>query len=84
MRFMSNSYDKLFPRPEEAPEQIETAVEGFTPTADLVQDKKPEAPAPVVSTKTPETPAAPQPEPIREISEEGTADGNAVNNNFNS
>lgn len=82
MRFMYDSYDKLFPRPEEAPEIIETAVEGFTPTNDLVHDKPTEKPQ--VSQPAPATPIAaptiPQPEPIREPVEEGVENGD-VNNN---
>lgn len=75
MRFMSDSYDKLFPRPEEAPEHIETAVEGFTPTSDLVQEKAPEAPTPAKAEAPVQVVKVPQPEPIREIPEEGKEDG---------
>lgn len=75
MRFMYNSYDKLFPREEGPAEIIETAVEGFTPTSDLVQDKTPEV-TPAVKIETPVQPIkVPQPEPIRDIPEEGKADG---------
>lgn len=40
MRFPSESYDKLFPRPEEKP-SVESAVSTFTPSAekDVVEDK---------------------------------------------
>ena len=40
MRFPSESYDKLFPRPEEKP-SVESAVSTFTPSAEKydVQDK---------------------------------------------
>lgn len=73
MRFMYDSYDKLFPRPE-APEVIETAVPGFTPTADAIQASEPAAPpadptpapAPIIQAQ-PEQPAVlPQPEPAGE------------------
>lgn len=33
MRFNGEAYDKLYPREHDDAEQIETAVEGFTPTA---------------------------------------------------
>lgn len=33
MRFNGEAYDKLYPREQDDAEQIETAVEGFTPTA---------------------------------------------------
>ena len=76
MRFMYDSYDKLFPRPAEAPEVIETAVPGFTPTSDAIQasDSTPAAPpadptpapAPIIQVQ-PEQPAVlPQPEPACE------------------
>lgn len=75
MRFMYDSYDKLFPRPTEAPEVIETAVPGFTPTSDAIQasdstaappaDPTP-APAQIIQAP-PEQPAVlPQPEPAGE------------------
>lgn len=73
MRFMYNSYDKLFPRPE-APEVIETAVPGFTPTADAIQASEPAAPpadptpAPVqiIQAQPEQPPVIPQPEPAGE------------------
>lgn len=34
MRFDSSAYDKLYPRTDDSVEETETAVEGFTPTAD--------------------------------------------------
>ena len=39
MRFPSESYDKLFPRPEEKP-SVESAVSTFTPSAekDMIED----------------------------------------------
>ena len=58
MRFKADSYEKLFPRQTETPEHIESAVEGFTPTQDMIQDA-PAAPEPVkqpeqiVTTQTP-------------------------------
>ena len=72
MRFMYDSYDKLFPRPE-APEVIETAVPGFTPTADAIQASEPAAPPadpePVrITPDHPEPAIIPQPEPAREAS----------------
>lgn len=39
MRFNSEAYNKLYPRIEE-PEKIETAVELFTPTKDIIEDKQ--------------------------------------------
>lgn len=73
MRFMYDSYDKLFPRPE-APEVIETAVPGFTPTADAIQASEPAAPpadpapapAPIIQTQPEQPPIIPQPEPAGE------------------
>lgn len=73
MRFKYDSYDKLFPRPE-APEVIETAVPGFTPTADAIQASEPAAapadpapaPAPIIQTQPEQPPAIPQPEPAGE------------------
>lgn len=73
MRFMYNSYDKLFPRPE-APEVIETAVAGFTPTADAIQASEPAAPpadptpapAQIIQAQPEQPLVIPQPEPAGE------------------
>lgn len=83
MRFMYDSYDKIFPREEAAPEQIETAVEGFTPTQDALQGKKeePAAPAPVtVQTGSDQPVRIPQPEPVKDpVPAEGIEDGSTNN-----
>lgn len=81
MRFKYDSYEKLYPREEiQAPDQIESAVEGFTPTADAVQQAQ--APkqdiAPEHIPAQVDTPIIPQPEPIPGT--EGAADGNIDNN----
>ena len=80
MRFSTESYDKLFPRMEAAPEQIETAVEGFTPTADAIHEPAPQPEQVVTKQVVHDDPVpAPQPEPIKEISAEGEENGNTVN-----
>lgn len=49
MRFDSEAYDKLYPRPVKET-KVETAVEGFTPSA-----KKDEEPTPETVVETTET-----------------------------
>lgn len=84
MRFMYDSYDKIFPRQEAAPEQIESAVESFKPTQDMIEGIKeqPETPTPVQVQTGPAQPVRiPQPEPVTEpIQAEGTDDGTANTN----
>ena len=46
MKFNSEAYEKLYPR-QKPEKQVETAVEGFTPSAKEVNDEK------VVETGTP-------------------------------
>ena len=48
MRFNTEAYDKLYPRPEKA-KKVETAVEGFTPSAESEKEEKPET---VVETES--------------------------------
>ena len=73
MRFKYDSYSKLYPREEiQAPEQIETAVEGFTPTKDAISDSSLIAPTPAAAPQPLSEPIAqqitpqivPQPEPV--------------------
>lgn len=40
MRFNSKAYAKLFPRKTDDTPKIETAVEGFTPTADEIKESQ--------------------------------------------
>lgn len=72
MRFKFDSYEKLYPREEiQAPERIETAVEGFTPTSDALNDSL-IAPTPAAVpqplsepiAQQIEAPITPQPEPV--------------------
>lgn len=65
MRFKADSYEKLFPRQTETPEHIETAVEGFTPTQDKIQEA-PAAPEPVKQPEQIVTTQTPAPAPIPE------------------
>lgn len=39
MRFNSEAYEKLYPR-QQKPVEVETAVEGFTPTVKEVENEK--------------------------------------------
>lgn len=39
MKFNSEAYDKVFPRPEPV-QEVETAVEGFTPSVKEVKNEK--------------------------------------------
>lgn len=41
MRFNFDAYEKVYPEMPKAPEPIETAVEGFNPTAEHLEEKKP-------------------------------------------
>ena len=63
MRFDYNSYEKLYPRQTETPEHIETAVEGFTPTQDKIDETPAAAPAPAKAPEQVVTKTAPTPEP---------------------
>ena len=40
MRFNSEAYEKLYPREQKKTVEVETAVEGFTPTAKEVENEK--------------------------------------------
>lgn len=48
MKFNTEAYDKLYPRPEKT-KKVETAVEGFTPSAETEKEEKPET---VVETES--------------------------------
>ena len=48
MKFNTEAYDKLYPRPEKQ-KKVETAVEGFTPSAETEKEEKPET---VVETES--------------------------------
>ena len=41
MKFNTEAYDKLYPRPEKT-KKVETAVDGFTPSAESEKEEKPE------------------------------------------
>lgn len=54
MRFNFDAYEKVYPEMPEAPKPIETAVEGFNPTAEHLEEKKPMDDAVGVADKVPE------------------------------
>ena len=68
-RFNFDAYDKLFPRqPEPAPE-VETAVQGFTPTKNKLEGKEPDV-------QDPEPDQDPEPtEPVEPTGGDSNGDG---------
>ena len=50
MRFDAKAYEKLYPR-QTKPSEVETAVEGFTPSVKEVEDEKVVETAPAVESE---------------------------------
>ena len=72
--FNFDAYEKVYPVVEEAPKPIETAVEGFTPTADHIEDvKKPLDNTAGVADKV--TEGVPTPDIAEEKPAEGETNG---------